>query len=514
MIRLFATVILLLLSARAFADDGCRLSLTPANLDLVRGGAAKVVTAIASPPGGAMLENADLTPQPPEGVRAEKVAIAAAGASDRGWTVNVSMGKAAPHAGQVIFGLQCTVISTVNGKPLRTVRLAAAALPLTAVSPTLALAKVKLTVVLPDQPINELHGGSIGLKIENQGDEDLTDASVSAAWPGYLLMSPKMYTIGAIGAGTTTTLSFDVTQKAGAKTVAGAAPPSLTLTARVAGESQAGSITVAAAPDINVFGLSDVLKLLQVPTFLLLPGVLFLATCQIIGRLRGQQTLPIIGSATDAPFWLVAVTLSGVAAALYPVVTGWFGPPREYLTSFTLEDVMLVWFASITLPIPLYLVGGTIVFLIKAELARRAAAETARTVPNENDPPLVFLRKLMEAGATPNGQVFQAYALVSGGATQTVLRARLGDADHDWVMPQASLQQGKDNAAKVDWNAIDAALAAAGDREGLAALFNILGSAGAAIDVSWQIGRIIDRPNLRARTELNQPTDRLAVIER
>src|SRR5690242_3833744 len=83
-----------------------------------------------------------------------------------------------------------------------------------------------------------------------------------------------------------------------------------------AGRPQKGSVLVAQTVPVSVFGESDILKLLGVPSFFLLPGFLALTTFTLLWT-RVVPKKGLTPALTTAEFGLIAVTLSFAALPIF-----------------------------------------------------------------------------------------------------------------------------------------------------------------------------------------------------
>ncbi|MBI5879865.1 MAG: hypothetical protein HZB53_19635 [Chloroflexi bacterium] len=133
----------------------------------------------------------------------------------------------------------------------------------------------------------------------------------------------------------------------------------------------------------GVFGASEVLTVLGVPSLLLLPGFLMLVAFRFFWvRLAPRQPLDL--DVKSADFWLLAVCLSFAFALAYPAVTAGLGDPRDYLRVYGLRDVINVWIGSAA--------TGFAVWFATAVVLKRWF------VPMERDKPLTILEKLRRNG--------------------------------------------------------------------------------------------------------------------
>lgn len=152
------------------------------------------------------------------------------------------------------------------------------------------------------------------------------------------------------------------------------------------GHHQSRSVIVSKQAGVGIFFESELLKVLGVPSFLLLPGCLFLFTMQLLVTfgvlgVKNESRLPQL-SVTSPGFWIIAVTFSGVFAWIYNT----FGT-TNYLERYGVDDLRNVWLWSIALGIVTYLIIGL------ATKKRRSDR-----VPTSQDGPITILRKMSKHG--------------------------------------------------------------------------------------------------------------------
>jgi hypothetical protein len=155
---------------------------------------------------------------------------------------------------------------------------------------------------------------------------------------------------------------------------------------------------------IGVLGQSEILKLLGVPSFFLLPGFLAVTAFQFFWGLFAVK----FGASKDPPwgkekefFWLLAVSASLAISSLFLL---W---RRDVFSFYGLFDVMVIWWVSITIGSLCYL--GVHLWKVRQKkkekeeeerLAREKKEQEERleraTYPQEGDLPLVVLRKMKD----------------------------------------------------------------------------------------------------------------------
>jgi cbb3-type cytochrome oxidase subunit 3 len=111
--------------------------------------------------------------------------------------------------------------------------------------------------------------------------------------------------------------------------------------------------------DVGVLGQSAILTVTGIPAFFLLPGTLLLLTIGLCWSLEerwwpapDQEEFPF--KRTGANFWLVSVIISLLIA-----IVPWLFRKRWYFSRYGLQDIGLVWFASILAGIGCYVIWWT-----------------------------------------------------------------------------------------------------------------------------------------------------------
>jgi hypothetical protein len=136
----------------------------------------------------------------------------------------------------------------------------------------------------------------------------------------------------------------------------------------------------------GVFFESEVLKVLGVPSFLLMPGALFLFTMQLFVTLGvlgvGRYSKVPEVSVTSPGFWIAATTFSGLFAWVYARATG-----TDYLVRYGARDLRNVWLWSIAL--------GVATFVLLALITRRRRQQR---VPDTRDDQITTLEKMGRRG--------------------------------------------------------------------------------------------------------------------
>lgn len=187
---------------------------------------------------------------------------------------------------------------------------------------------------------------------------------------------------------------------------------------------------------VGVSGETEILTALGVPSLLLLPGFLLLATASICWRIRllrpewdsGAFPFPL----KEAEFWVLAV-LASIA-----IVEVWSLLGTDLLGQYGLEDLIWLWIASMAIGVAIYLVTISI---------RNSKRESR--IPNAGDSPVQVLKKLAKQGLSLKRPRF-SYDTVQGAAQLFLLEPEGGERPASWASPRILYS----------WNADDVGLAA------------------------------------------------------
>lgn len=151
------------------------------------------------------------------------------------------------------------------------------------------------------------------------------------------------------------------------------------------GRRQSRTILVGQDVTLGVFFESELLKALGVPSFLVLPGCMFLFAIQLLLKFEvGGTNRPAKFNdlaPTSSSFWIIAITWSGIFAVLYFFVTG-----TDYLSRYGARDLRNVWLSSIALGMVFYWI------LVLRNQSRN------RNRPGDKDSPATTLIKMGNRG--------------------------------------------------------------------------------------------------------------------
>lgn len=214
------------------------------------------------------------------------------------------------------------------------------------------------------------------------------------------------------------------------------------LAANIDGAVRTDTLIASQNVEIRIPGLSDALKLLGVPTLLLLPGVLTLTALFLVFTPAGTNRIAPPGPG----FWVIAIPISFLFSQGYAWVMSLIGFPRDLSERFGLWDIGVIWVVSMA-------IGGLLGWAFQAAKVRRdnadAEAVAKRTLTATDEPLALFERLLLRRGfETPP----QWYTL--GDRSGFLIRSGAGQAR--WLVPQAVARKAR--PATVDETRWDDAL--------------------------------------------------------
>lgn len=160
------------------------------------------------------------------------------------------------------------------------------------------------------------------------------------------------------------------------------------------GEGGQGSILLKKEITLGVFGESEILTALGVPSLLMLPGYLFIVTLTAMwpSKLKSkpdQTTLEKWQQIVRPEILVLAIMFSGATMYGYKYFLG-----RDYAVSYGMRDIVNVWLASVA-------IGVGIAMLMHTGICLRNAWLRFRNwwyKPSARDNPIVTLRKLHRRG--------------------------------------------------------------------------------------------------------------------
>lgn len=284
------------------------------------------------------------------------------------------------------------------------------------------------------------------------------------------------------------------------------------------GHPQIGTSIASHEITVGVLGESEILNLFAIPSLLLLPGFLMVASWGLLWRLfrtRGEtHEFPLQMKTPE--FWLVAITLSLFMAVAYPLVTWRFGGnPRDYLSIYGFEDIVLVWLASLGVAVVGYFVVHGLLNLLPRIRAWWRATLDSRRVPARGDSEFAILRKLHRQG---RGVVVERLEvrLSETGPTAFAfqLEPRSIEQKEIWIGPAIAVTRGKTFDASV-WEQLRSMLDKKVSPKILAGFLEQSKRVG-AVGVRWEQQDGLDRPRRLTSAQIvndNLEPDSIVVIK-
>ncbi len=234
--------------------------------------------------------------------------------------------------------------------------------------------------------LQEHRSGTLYLVVRNLSGMPITVTQITTKLPLFAVLDPPAYGEIAVEAQTSQPFAFTAM-------VTDAVRPGrhlLLFEVRLAwvesGHVWTGSLIATHGFEAGVLAESDILKLVGVPSFLLLPGFLMVVTFIALWTYITPGKAPQL-KAISPESLLLSISLSLLTAALYPTITGWFGLARDYLESYGLRDVVIVWTGSIGSAIVTWMFVTISIHTVKR-------IETRRNIPSPHDTPIEVLRKM------------------------------------------------------------------------------------------------------------------------
>jgi hypothetical protein len=197
--------------------------------------------------------------------------------------------------------------------------------------------------------------------------------------------------------------------------------------------------------ELRIPGLSDILKLVGMPTLFLLPGALVLGAFFLVFPVESPRLAP-----NSLGFWIVAISLSLALSAVYYLATSLLGEARNLTQRFGLTDVAWVWAGSVSLGAIAGRYARWQRDQARSKAEKREKQELAdRTLTREDDP-VTVLNKLERLGtAWPLGW----YRTDDGAGF--LVEPPAGPA---WLIPQAEAKPRPSEVPVASWDSARRAL--------------------------------------------------------
>jgi hypothetical protein len=486
-------------------DEGIRIVLLPESVALEPGEPVPVQLIVENP-GPGEVQNVTLTWFPSQGlqVTARPAALTTlpAGAA-RVFRVEVEQSGSGMLPGRITFRVRYQEIDEAGA---RTTRFASAQLDVEAAPVESADRVARLDVRTTLVSLSENRPGRLYLLVTNTSNVEIQVTQVTARRPRFIHLRQRQDLPLAIRAGKTRAVRFDVT--AGNKLQPG--KQLLLFGMEVAwargGDRLTGNLVATHEVSVEVFGESAILGVIAVPALLLLPGALIVLTAAFgLKWLWKRETVP--ADVKSAPFWLLAVPLSFLMAAAYPVLP-W---GQNYLLAYGFKDLVLIWVTSSGL--------GALVFLV---WLTSGASWRRLTLPRETDSARAVLRKLGRRwsrvyrarvivetdGQAPGATAGQAQA-AGGPPSQEIygflLQRKVSSGVGQWVGPRILIHFAPESGLREEVESHLTRTGRIGD------VLRLLKRAGEQVEVRFDPASSLKGPRLAAKVALAGRDDLLIV---
>jgi len=198
------------------------------------------------------------------------------------------------------------------------------------------------------------------------------------------------------------------------------------------GRQQSRTVLVGQDVTLGVVFESEILKVFSIPSFLVLPGCLFLFTIQVLLKFKwGRDNRPTQWpelSSTSAEFWVIAITWSGIFAWLY---ARW--PGVDFLSRYGATDLRNVWVSSIVLGIIVY---SGMVWYNRVRNKKRVVA---------SDDPIKTIEKMGMRGVSTVAT--KSEISVNGSTFTAFVVERSRDGQTAWAVPPIAVEFSADARA-------------------------------------------------------------------
>ncbi len=266
-------------------------------------------------------------------------------------------------------------------------------------------------------------------------------------------------------------------------------------------EQRSGTLLVPYEITSNILGESEILQLLGIPSFLLLPGALLLMVIAMLRKLgwkisRDAGELAIPTDVKSAEFWVLAVSLSIVAGFVFYLAKG-----RTYLSGYSTRDMLEVW--SFTTLV------GVLGYAIAAVLTSLYLRHRAAVTPAEQDTPVAVLYKLER---THQGLKLELLEFTVAGQKQVgfLFGRRTQERRSYWVLPRIIVKWDAKAPPNLQ-EQVDEAITNEHTQE-LARLLEV-GSVAGVLQVSWNGSDSFRKPYVAKNEEIQFRNESRCVVQ-
>lgn len=410
------------------AGSAIELIVEPATLEVPRHGTPARAIVVARRADPAATEGLELSFVATSGLQVDVERLAGT-SGDVAWVASLVADMEAPDQGVVEFRLSYTTPPAADAPPppagVERTRLAVTAVPGRDSSP---LDDVELSLKFDFESVSDVVAGKAYLIATNKSRYASTIKLVDVHVPAFLAAALTLEK-QRLAPFATLVVPFDISVKQRAPIGEWLILARVAVSRDVDADGRDAIAAVESKIKVGVPGVSEVLQVLDLPSLLLIPGALVLATWSL---LLGA-TKPGWLEWKSSSFWVIAITLS---IAVF-VGLRWSGIGTDYLVAFNVADAAWLWIGCVVgaaVVGVLYLAGR---WAVLRYIAWQAEQERRRREPLPGDQPIDILRKLRRA----NEPFYLAsYSRGPAGNEQQIFRLGLAPAEGaTWAVPRMLL---------------------------------------------------------------------------
>lgn len=305
-------------------------------------------------------------------------------AGDLTWRIRVNENERAPQSAKLVVKLRYSVRDGES-------HISIATFTINETPPPDITTSLRATITPSEISLDEYKHQNVRLQLQNLGHETVTVGNYKVLSPSEYVELVKSVEQTDVKPGETIPIELELGVSRD-----GIIPGSyaFVLGYSVALRSHPGTTETTAAQSkliLGIPGVTDVMQLLGVSSFLLLPGALsVIAFLAVFSRLTSARSLDW----KDPSLVLIAVSLSFLYAGIYPFTVSQFFQSSAhggYLRGYNVRDAAFLWIGSITL-------GAMGALFCGALLWFWSTWKDTLVQPSERDQPIDVLRKLAYHG--------------------------------------------------------------------------------------------------------------------
>ncbi len=250
----------------------------------------------------------------------------------------------------------------------------------------------------------EQRKGWIYLILTNTTSWPIEVLSVDPRGPEFVVMCPKVNAPTTLNGQNTLSIPVEISVKDTVQPASYILLFNVSFSQTQRGTQQQYQLVQKHTIEVTVLGESEILKVLQVPSILILPGLLTVITLGLIWKVfsksEKKDQFPLKFKSEE--FWVVAILVSISIALFYPKFTEWvLKQRRDYVYGYGIKDVVWIWLIGIGAAAALSIVfvfAKTIYKYIKMLCGYVKAWCIRHKYPTAQDNPITLLKKINRQG--------------------------------------------------------------------------------------------------------------------